>query len=113
MLLHHLIQCVIFAVAVLLTAKIVPGVRVKSFGSALIFAIVLAILNKLLFGLLVFLSLPMIFLTLGLFLLVINAILWMLADKLVSGVELSGFGAAFFASIVTSLINCAVLWLIR
>jgi putative membrane protein len=110
---HHIIHLLVFAVAVLLTAKVVPGIRVKSFGSAVFFAFVLAVLNKLLFNLLVFLSFPMIVLSLGLFLLVINAFLWILADKLSSGVEIDGFGSAILGSIVTSIINFAILWIVR
>ena len=111
--LHGLIKILIFTISVLLTARIVPGIKVKSFGSAFVFAIVLALLNYFLMWILVVLSLPFIVLTLGLFMLVLNAILWLLADKLVSGVELSGFGAALFGSIVTSLFNWAICYVLR
>ncbi len=111
--LHHVLHILIFTVAVLLTAKVVPGIRIKSFGSAFFFAIVVAILDKLLFGLLVILALPAILVTFGLFLLVINAFLWWLADKVVDGVELDGFGAAFFGALVTSVINWLILFLLR
>ena len=110
---HHLIQLLVVAVSVLLAAKVVPGIKVKSFGSAFVFAIVLAILNKLLMWLLVLLSIPFIVLTLGLWLFVLDAILWMLADKLVDGVELSGFGAALFGSIVTAIINWGIVSLLH
>jgi putative membrane protein len=112
---HHLhfIHLLIFALAVLLTAKIVPGIKVKSFVSAFIFAFVLAILNKLLYGLLVFLSFPMILLSFGLFLLVINAALWLLADKLTNGVEIDGWGSAILGSIVTSVLNWLILYVVR
>jgi putative membrane protein len=111
--LHHVLHILIFTVAVLLTAKVVPGIRIKSFGSALFFALVVAILDKLLFGLLVLLALPAILVTFGLFLLVINAFLWWLADKVVDGVELDGFGAAFFGALVTSVINWLILFLLH
>jgi len=91
----------------------VPGIKVRSFGSALFFAFVLAILNKLLYTLLVFLAFPMIALTLGLFLIIINAFLWLLADRLTSGVDVDGWGSAIFGSIVTSLINMAIFMLLR
>lgn len=113
MLLHHLVKLLIFAVSVLITAKVVPGIKVKSFGSAFVFAIVFAVLDFFLWWLLVVVSFPLIIVTFGLFLLVLNAILWMLADKLVSGVELSGFGAALFGSIVTSLINWGIVHLLH
>jgi putative membrane protein len=110
---HHLIQFAICAIAVLVAAKVVPGFRVRSFGSAFIFAIVLAVLNKLLFGLLVVLAFPMVLVTFGLFLIVINAFLYWLADKLVSGVEIDGFGSAILASLVTSLINWGIMAVLR
>jgi putative membrane protein len=110
---HHIIHLAVFAISVLLTAKIVPGIRVKSFGSAFFFAFVLAVLNKLLFGLLVILSLPFVLVSFGLFLVVINAFLFWLADKVVEGVELDGFGTAVFASLVTSAINWGIIFLLR
>jgi putative membrane protein len=109
----HFIHLLIFALSVLLTAKLVPGIKVRSFVSAFIFAVVLAILNKLLYGLLVFLSFPMILVSFGLFLLVINAALWLLADKLTSGVEIDGWGSAILGSIVTSVLNWLILYVIR
>jgi putative membrane protein len=105
---HHLVHVLVTALAVLVTAKVVPGVRARSFGGAFVFAIVLAILNKLLFKLLVFLSLPFVLITFGLFLIVINAFLFWLADKVVDGVEVDGFGAAILGSLCTSIIS----WLV-
>ncbi len=110
---NHIIHLLVFAVAVLLTARIVPGIRVKSFGSAVVFALVLAVLDKLLFGLFMFLSFPFVLLTFGLFVLVINAILWLLANKLVSGIETKGFGSALVGSLVTTVINVLILWVIH
>lgn len=109
----HLVQFLVVAISVLLAAKVVPGIKVRSFGSAFVFAIVLALLNKLLMWLLVLLSIPFIILTLGLWVLVLDAVLWMLADKVVDGVELSGFGAAFFGSLVTTIISWAIVALIH
>ncbi len=113
MLLHHVIQFVVFALAVLITAKVVPGLRVKSFGSALLFALVLALLNKLCLWALIMVSLPLVILSFGLFLIIINAFLYWLADKVVDGVELDGFGSAIAASVVTSLINWGIFALLR
>ena len=108
---HHLVHILVTALAVLLTAKVVPGVRVRSFGGAFVFALVLAVLSKLLFKLLVVLSLPLVFLTFGLFVFVINAFLYWLADKFVDGVEVDGPGAALLGSFMTTLITWAVFWL--
>jgi putative membrane protein len=109
---HHLIHLLVFAAIVLVTAKLIPGIRVKSYGSAVVFALVYAVLNKLLFGVFVFFTFPLVFLTLGLFLLVINAFILWLADKVVSGVEIESFGAAVLVSLVTSVLNVVVTRLI-
>ena len=101
--LHIVIQVLVTAFAVLVAARIVPGIRVRSFGSAVVFAVVLGILGVLLKTVLVILALPFILLTLGLFLIVINGFLFWLADKVVEGVEVDGFGAAMLGSLVTSL----------
>jgi putative membrane protein len=106
------IRVLITALAVLVAAKIVPGLRVRSFGSALIFAIVLGILAKILYAFLVVISLPFIVFSFGLFLLVINAFLFWLADKLVGGVKVDGFGSAFLGSLVMSLITMLAYWLL-
>ena len=108
---HALVHILVVALAVLGTAKIVPGVRARSFGGAVVFAVVLAILNKLLFKLLVVLSLPFVLITFGLFLVVINAFLFWLADKIVDGVEVDGFGSALLGSLVTSAITWLIFWI--
>lgn len=106
------LRILVTALSVILSAKIVPGLRVRSFGGAVGFAIVLALLAKLLYGVLVTISLPLVLLTFGLFLLVINAFLFWLADKIVSGVEVKSFGAAFFGSLLTSVFTTIAYWLI-
>ncbi len=111
--LHHIIQFVVFALAVLITSKVVPGIRVKSFGGAVLFAVVLAILNKLCLGLLIAFSLPLVLITFGLFILVLNGLLYWAADKVVGGVEVDGFGTAILGSLVTSLINWGLLLVLR
>jgi putative membrane protein len=102
-----LIHVLITALGVLVAAKLVPGVHVRSFGSAFVFAVVLGILNAILFKVLVFLSLPFVLLSLGLFVLVINGFLFWLADKIVKGVETEGFGSAFLGGLVTSAVSLA------
>jgi putative membrane protein len=109
----HVVHLVIYALSVLVAAKVVPGIQVRSFWSALFFAFVLAILNRLLFKALVFFSFPMVLVTFGLFIFVINAFLFWLADKVVDGVRVNGFGAALLGSLVTSLINAVINWALR
>jgi putative membrane protein len=106
--LHYVIQLLVTAVAVLVAARIVPGIRVKSFGSAVIFALVLSLLNVFLKFILVIVSLPFLLLTLGLFMLIINGFLFWLADKIVDGVEVDGFGACVLGSILTSLVSWGI-----
>ncbi len=108
--LHYVIQLLVTALAVLMAARIVPGIRVKSFGSAVIFALVLALLNVFLKFILVIVSLPLLLLTLGLFMLVINGFLFWLADKIVDGVEVDGFGACVLGSIITSVVSFLLSW---
>src|SRR5688572_15899597 len=102
---HHAISFVLYLVSVLIAIRIVPGIRARSLWGGLIFAVVFAILGKLLFGILTLIALPVVVLTFGLFLLVINAFIFWLADKLVSSVEVDGFGSAFLGSLVVSLVN--------
>ncbi len=113
MLLHHIIHLLVTAVAVLAAARIVPGIRVRSFGSAIVFAFVLAVLNVILGKVLVVLALPFVLLTLGLFLIVINGFLFWLADKIVKGVEVDGFGSALLGSLVTSLVSWGILYVMH
>ena len=108
MVLHHVITFLAFTVAVFLAAKIVPGIRVKSFP--ILFALVFAVLNKLLFLPLVGLTLPFMVITLGLFVFVINAFLFWLASKIISSVEVDGFGSALLGSLVTSGLNALILF---
>ena len=109
---HLLLRILITALAVLVSAKLVPGLRVRSYWSAIVFAVVLGVITALLHGLLVFLSLPLILVSLGLFLVVINAFLFWLADRFVAGVEVDGFWPALWGSLATSMITTVVYWLL-
>jgi putative membrane protein len=91
--------------AVLISAWLLPGVRVEDFLSAFLVAISLAVLNAIVKPILIILTIPVTILTLGLFLLVINAFIIYLADSLVSGFEVDGFWWAIFFSIVLSLVT--------
>ena len=95
------------AVALLVVAYILPGITVASFGSALIAALVLGLLNTLVKPILVFLTFPITILTLGLFLIVINALVFWFAGSILSGFRVAGFwwalGGAVLYSILTAL----------
>ena len=91
--------------AIMITAYFIPGVTVASFWVALWLAVVLGLINAILRPLLVILTLPINLLTLGLFILVINASLVMLAAYLVGGFAVSGFWVALLFSIVLSIVS--------
>jgi len=99
-----LIRWTLSALALVLTTKIVPGIAVSGFGTLFIAALVLGLVNAIVRPILIFFTLPLTFLTLGLFLLVVNAITFGLAAWFVPGFSVSGFWAALFGSIVMSLI---------
>ena len=108
-----ILRLLLTAVAVVILAKFLPGVEVAGFTSAIILAILLALLNAILKPILVILTLPITILTLGLFLLVINACIILLADQFMDGFAVSGFWIAllfsllltFLQSILYSLLN--------
>jgi putative membrane protein len=102
---NFLIRLLVSALAAMLTAYLLPGVRIDNFITALILALVLAILNLLVKPVLIILTLPVTIVTLGLFLLVINAIIILFASGLVSGFGVDGFWWALLFSIVMTIIN--------
>ncbi|MEL1243633.1 phage holin family protein [Flavobacterium sp. DGU11] len=103
-----LINIFFTTVFVLLLAHLLPGVRVNSFMTALLVALVLGLLNIFVKPLLVLFTLPATIFTLGLFLLVINAIIIMLCDELVPGFEVDGFWRALLFSLVLSFCQSLV-----
>lgn len=100
-----LINWVVSALAILVTAYVLPGVQVSSFTSALVAAVVLGVVNAFIKPILIVLTLPITILTLGLFTLVLNALLILLTAKLVPGFGVDGFLWAFLFSIILSLVN--------
>lgn len=87
---------------------VLSGVHIDSFTTALVFAIILGLLNLIVKPILKLLGLPLTIITLGLFSLVINALVVYLADYLVDGMKIDGFGWAFIFSIALSLITSLV-----
>jgi len=102
------VRWLLLAAALLLVAQIYPGVVVTSFGSALIAAFVLGLLNALLRPLLVLLTFPVTVLTLGLFLFVINALMFYFAASVLDGFNVTGFGAALIGSLLYSLCGLVI-----
>jgi putative membrane protein len=102
---NFLIRLLISALAAIITAKVLPGVHINSFTTAIILALVLAILNLLVKPVLILLTLPVTILTLGLFLLVINAVIIMIASSLVKGFKVDGFIWALLFSLVLTVVS--------
>jgi putative membrane protein len=100
-----ILRFLLSGVAVLLTSYLLPGVHVEHFGYALLVAAVLAIVNFLVKPILVILTIPITILTLGLFLLVINALMILLVDSLTPGFTVNGFWWALAFSLILSIIN--------
>lgn len=100
-----IIRLLINAFAVLLLSYLLSGVTVDGYLGAIIVALVLAVLNVLVKPILVIFTLPVTILTLGLFLLVINALIILLADKLVDGFGVTNFWWALIFSVLLSILQ--------
>jgi len=100
-----IIRILLTAVAVVVLAKFLPGVDVAGFFGAIVVAIVLALLNAILKPILIILTLPITIVTLGLFLLVINACIILMASEFLDGFSVSGFWIALLFSLLLSLLQ--------
>jgi len=96
---------VLSALALFLVSKIISGIYVADFGSALVAALVIGLVNALVKPILLFLTLPINILTLGLFTFVVNALLLMLSGAVTPGFRVDGFGTALVGSVLLSLIS--------
>jgi putative membrane protein len=103
-----LVRWLLLAAALLLVAHLYPGVTVASFGAALIAALVLGLFNTLVRPLLVLLTLPVTLVTLGLFLFVINALMFWASASVLSGFNVTGFTAALIGSLIYSLCGVVI-----
>ena len=103
---------IVNAAALLLVAYLYPRVTVATFWAAMLAALVLGLVNALIRPLLVLLTLPVTVLTLGLFLFVINALMFWLVAEIVSGFQVTGFVAALVGSLLYSLITLVTSWLL-
>jgi len=108
-----IMKLLINAIAVFVTAKILPGVYIDSFVTALVVAVVLGVINTFLKPVLLLLTLPVTILTLGLFTFVINALLVLLAAALVSGFQVKNLLWALLFSLVLSLVNSVLQSLVK
>ena len=100
-----IIKLLLTAVAVVILANVLPGIHVNGYVTAIIVAVVLALLNFLVKPILVILTLPATILTLGLFLLVINAIVILIVDYLVQGFSAESFWWALIFSVLLTILQ--------
>ena len=110
---NTLLKILLTALAVIVLANILPGVSVNGYLSAIIVALVISLLNMFVRPLLIFFKLPATIVTFGLFLFVINAIIILLANKLVDGFTVNGFWTALFFSILLSIFRSALFSLLK
>jgi len=108
-----LLNWILSALAVWIVSRVVPGIYVSGPFAALIAALAIGFVNATLGLLLKIITFPLTLLTLGLFWLVINALMLKLASVLVPGFAVHGFWAAFFGAILLSLVNMMLRWLIH
>ena len=100
-----LLRWLITTIAVAVAAKLVPGIHVATAWDLILAALLLGIVNAFLRPILLLLSLPLILLTLGLFILVVNALMLELVSGIVPGFTVSGFGSALIGSILISIVS--------
>jgi putative membrane protein len=98
-----LVQVFLYSVLLLLVARMISGIEIRDYGQALLAAFVLSVLNLLVRPLLVIFTLPLLVITLGLFVWVINAWLLMLTSRIVGGFRVDSFRSALLASLLLSL----------
>jgi putative membrane protein len=100
-----LLYFVVMAAAMLGLSRLLPGFQVDGWGAALLAAVVLAAMNAVVRPILFFLTLPFTIVTLGLFLLVLNALMLWFTDLIVPGFRIAGFGTTFVASLILAAVG--------
>ncbi len=92
----------ILSVVIVIVAEVIPGIRLKGFGTAIAVAVVYSLVNVVLGSILKILSLPLILLTLGLFLLIINTLMLWLTNLFIDGFDIKDMRTAFIAAVIIS-----------
>src|SRR5712664_90080 len=108
-----LVHCVLSALCLLLVAHFVPGFFVRGFGTALIAAVVIGLVNATIGLLLKILTFPLTILTFGIFWLLINALMLKFAALFVPGFEVRGIWPAFWGGLILSILNMTVRQLLK
>ncbi len=109
---RFLLHWIVSALCVLVVARLVPGISVRGFGTALLAALAIGVINGTLGVVLKVVTLPLIVLSLGLFWLVINALLLKLAALVVPGFSVHGFWPALWGALALSVLNLLARWLV-
>ncbi len=99
------------AFIIMFVGWITPGISIENFTTAMIAAVVIALINAFIKPVLLLLTLPINILTLGIFTLVINALLFMFVAYLVPGIEVSGFLSALIGSLLISIFSIGLAWI--
>lgn len=102
---QFLINLLVSGLAVFVSGRLITGVMIDGYGTSIVVALILGVVNAIIKPILVILTLPINVLTLGLFSLVINAVVIMIVDAIVPGFSVAGFGPALIFSIVLSVIS--------
>lgn len=100
---HIILNIFLLAIVVFVVSKAMPKIHIKSFGTAIVVAIVYSLINFLFGWLFILVALPAIIITFGLFIFVINAFLLWITDKLIEDFEIEGFGTTLFAALLITL----------
>lgn len=108
-----LIRVLVNTAAIILTAWLVPGIVVRSFAAALVAGLALGVINAIVRPVLVVLTFPLTLVTLGLFLLVLNALCFWLASQVVPGFAVGGFVPAFLGALIVSAVSWILTRLVR
>lgn len=106
--LAFVVHLVLSAALLLIVANVVRGIELAGWGSALLAALLLGLVNAVVRPVMIVLTLPLTIVTFGLFLLVVNALMLWLVAGLVPGMRIHGFGAAFVGSLLLTLLNLAL-----
>ena len=103
----------ILSVAIFVVANFLPGITIKGPGTAVIVAVVYSLINFFLGWLFIFLSIPLVIITFGLFIFVINAFLLWITDRLIDDFKINSFGTTLVAAFLITVIDSGLHWIFR
>lgn len=110
---NWLIRLFLTGFSLIIADWLLTGISISGFGTALIAALILGLVNMIVRPILVFFTLPLTIMSLGLFLLVINALTYWFTSALVPGFDITGFWAAFFGAILTTVVSSILNAMVR